>query len=72
MNKEAYFIFNKDIRHVFKTRIHLVTSGETICPICSNQKIIVGVNDFQTTNPELMKEWNWGKNNELKIETCSP
>lgn len=66
-NKEAYFICDQDSRHVFKTRIHLVASGKTICPICSNQKIIVGVNDFQTTNPELMKEWNWGKNNELKI-----
>ena len=26
------------------------------CPICSNQKVLVGYNDLATTNPELAKE----------------
>ena len=26
------------------------------CPICSNARIIVGVNDLVTTNPELLSE----------------
>lgn len=32
------------------------------CPFCSNKKIAKGVNDLETTNPELMQEWNDKKN----------
>ncbi len=32
------------------------------CPYCGNKKIIVGENDLATTNPELVKEWNYEKN----------
>ena len=66
-NSDAWWVCDKEPRHVFPARINHVTKGEIVCPICSNQKIIVGVNDFQTTNPELMDEWNWEKNNALGI-----
>ncbi len=32
------------------------------CPYCSNQKVLYGYNDFETLNPELMKEWDFNKN----------
>ena len=32
------------------------------CPYCAGLLPIVGVNDLQTTNPELMKEWDYQKN----------
>ena len=32
------------------------------CPVCSNHKIISGINDFAFLNPELMKEWYWQEN----------
>ena len=32
------------------------------CPVCSNHKIIKGINDLTTTNPELMDEWCWKEN----------
>lgn len=31
------------------------------CPYCAGLLPIVGVNDLQTTNPELMKEWDYQK-----------
>ncbi len=34
----------------------------TGCPVCSNKKIIVGYNDLATTNPELVKKWDFEKN----------
>lgn len=34
------------------------------CPVCSNHKIIKGINDFQTLHPELMDEWLWNENND--------
>jgi glutaredoxin len=33
------------------------------CPICSNRKIVAGINDLQTLKPDLAKEWNYKKNN---------
>lgn len=67
-NDKAWFVCDKDSRHVFYTRICSLTNGDTVCPICSNQKIIVGINDFQSTNPELMQEWNWKKNSAACID----
>lgn len=66
-NKKAWWICEQDNRHEFEATIYHVTKGNSICPVCCNQTIIIGVNDFQTTNPELMKEWNWNKNNNAGI-----
>lgn len=32
------------------------------CPVCSNRKVIFGINDFETNHPELMKDWDYEKN----------
>ena len=35
------------------------------CPYCSNQRVLVGYNDLETTYPDLVKEWNDDKNGDL-------
>ncbi|MCI5631797.1 MAG: zinc-ribbon domain-containing protein [Bacilli bacterium] len=35
------------------------------CPACSNRILVKGKNDLQTTNPELIKEWNFELNGSL-------
>ncbi len=35
------------------------------CPYCSGKKIKIGYNDLATTEPELSKEWNYERNNDL-------
>ena len=35
------------------------------CPICANQRILVGFNDLATVNPELANEWHPTKNGNL-------
>lgn len=35
------------------------------CPICTNQKVLIGYNDLATTHPELAAEWNYEKNGNL-------
>ena len=35
------------------------------CPYCSGKKLLQGVNDLQTTNPQLCSEWDYEKNGEL-------
>ena len=37
-------------------------SKEHGCPYCSGLKAVIGVNDLLTTNPELVKEWDYEKN----------
>lgn len=61
-NKMAWWTCDKDKRHVFSAKICHIFEGRIVCPICSNQKILVGVNDLATTNPELLNEWNYEKN----------
>ena len=40
----------------------------TGCPYCSGSKVIVGFNDIETTNPELLCEWDFEKNTVLPTE----
>ena len=35
------------------------------CPYCSNKKVLAGYNDFATTHPWLLKEWDWEKNSSI-------
>lgn len=35
---------------------------KTGCPVCSNRKVLVGINDFATCCKELLTEWDYEKN----------
>ena len=37
----------------------------TGCPYCSNQKVLQGYNDFASCYPELLKEWDYSKNENI-------
>lgn len=52
----------KDNRHHWKATVSSRTLQKTGCPICSNLKVIAGVNDLQTTNPDLLRSWHPTKN----------
>ena len=47
--------------HIYQSSIRNRTSGHN-CPICANQKIVEGINDLQTINPELAQEWDFSLN----------
>lgn len=32
------------------------------CPYCTNKKLMIGFNDLETRNPELLKEWDYERN----------
>lgn len=42
------------------------------CPYCSNKRIIIGENDLQTTNPELIEEWDYAANYPLEPTMVVP
>ena len=54
--------------HEYEIPIVQKINGNVNCPICSNQKVLKGFNDFVTKHPTLMKEWNYEKNDKLGIK----
>ena len=65
-NKTYNWICDK--RHRWSDTASHRTTRQTPCPICSGKKLVVGINDLATTHKELIKEWDYEKNNELGIE----
>ncbi len=50
---------------------HNRTKRNSGCPVCANKVIIFGLNDLKTLRPELMKEWNYEKNNNIDPKKVS-
>ena len=50
--------------HEWEDSINNRTHGNG-CLICSNRKVMFGVNDLATKYPEIAKEWNYEKNGDL-------
>ena len=42
------------------------------CPYCSNRKVLTGFNDLATVKPELLLEWNYGKNLDIDPTQVTP
>jgi len=51
-----------DSRHSWSASVYSRTKQGSGCLICSNNVIIAGVNDLQTTAPQLMETWHPTKN----------
>ena len=57
--KKVWWICEKNHEWVTTPNHRLRGQG---CPYCSNQKVLKGFNDFESTNKELMKDWDYSKN----------
>ena len=64
-NKKAWRICPKG--HSYKSSIYARAIDHNGCPYCAKQKVLKGFNDFATNNPELLKEWDYEKNDELGL-----
>lgn len=64
-NKKVWWICESG--HEYEAKISNRSNGSN-CPYCSNQKVLVGYNDLTTTNPKLIREWNYDKNIEFSPE----
>ena len=54
--------------HNYQAIVSNKVNQQTKCPYCANKKIIIGFNDLATTNPELLEEWDYEKNDKLGIK----
>ncbi len=61
-NKKIWWQCN--IGHEWQATVKSRTYG-TGCPICSNQKVLLGYNDLLSQDPEIAQEWHPTKNGTL-------
>ena len=59
-NQKVWWICKKG--HSYTARVANRVFGKTGCPYCSNNKVMAGFNDLQTTSPHLAKQWHPTKN----------
>ena len=57
--------------HSYQQTIYLKVVKGTGCLVCRNNVIIPGINDFASLEPELMKEWDYDKNDIKPTEVSS-
>ena len=59
-----------DKGHEYETSVKDRTRGGG-CPICSNRKVVSGVNDLSTTHPHVAILWDYTKNIDYDIKTIT-
>ena len=48
--------------HIWYASVYSLTKQKCDCPVCSNKKIVENYNSIIVTNPELLSEWDYDKN----------
>lgn len=63
----------KECGYEYQATINARTTNHTGCSVCSNHKVVIGMNDLQTKAPSLYAEWDYSKNTQdpLTISTGS-
>ena len=51
--------------HSYKSIVRNRTANGFQCPYCSSQQVLPGFNDLQTRRPEVLRYWDYEKNNEF-------
>ena len=62
-NRKIWWVCEKG--HEWQAPVYSRTHGNG-CPVCSNRKILPGYNDLATLHPELVKQWGFARNGDLK------
>ena len=68
-DRKVWWICGKG--HTYAATVANRTHGRG-CPICGGKKIVPGINDLSTRNPDLSGEWNHERNRGLRPDTVSP
>lgn len=58
-----------NLNHEWLAAIQSRTSMNQGCPVCSNNKVVAGVNDMATTHPNLAAEWHPDLNSRATPQT---
>ena len=58
----------KKCGYEWQTLVLSRTTTNNNCPVCAGVKVMTGYNYLATTNPELLKEWDYSENNKLGLD----
>lgn len=61
-NRRVWWRCPLDSRHVYEAMIYNRTGRNSGCPFCDGKMVLPGVNDFATTHPRFLPEWDFQKN----------
>lgn len=61
-SKEKIWWYNENCQHEWEAVIKNRTISKQNCPICSNKKVVTGINDLATTHPKVTALWDYDKN----------
>lgn len=59
--KRVWWLGSK-CKHEWDVKICIRTGQGQGCPICTNKRVVPGINDLATTHPHLTSEWHPTKN----------
>lgn len=68
-HKKVWWICSKG--HEWDAEVASRAGGKQGCPLCSNQRIVPGINDFPTTRPDLVESWNKDRNRKIEPTSLS-
>lgn len=60
----------KKCGYEWKSVIYSRVQG-TVCPVCDDRAVMTGYNDLSTTDPNLLREWDYEKNRNISPERIS-
>ena len=52
--------------HEWQAVVAARTSNGSGCPYCAGRKVLTGFNDLASRHPELLAEWDWERNGDLR------
>lgn len=65
-NRNAWWVCKK-CGNSFEQVIDTRYKSNGVCNVCSNKKVVSGINDIVTTHPHLLLEWEYERNAEMGI-----
>lgn len=66
--KVHWICIDKGVEHRWEAKVYSRSSNNRGCPICSNQKIVSGINSLFDTDEKLCEEWDYSSNEKTPHE----
>lgn len=71
-SKPAWWLCRTNPTHEWQVPIVQRTNQSQGCPICDGKKIVPGLNDLATHNPDLASQWHPTSNNGIQPDSVAP
>ena len=65
------FWWNGPCGHTYKMRVSHRTNNNCGCPYCAGKRLLKGYNDLESQYPELLDEWDYQLNKDIRPDSVS-